>query len=962
MSCVGVRARESCAGGGATSHELAGDLRSAVDAVRKDMSALRKHCDENLSANERAIDGLRRQHRDQLEAYDIQISELRNQLSEKLDRQHLAYDVEFKDLHGKFDANATAVMNLAQRCEDQQRADDAAAAEFPNLASRLPSLTVDDTTHLLAEQADGLRYCMLKLEEQMIEQQKVSQIMTNHDDQLLELRQLQQKMETRATMGPPQQSADCCMSGGVLFSDNDSPRLENSVMQNVDPSVHGSLVEGYNATQSEHHGVNNMEATENQEEVLLETTQQLADQAPHEMSTSLWECVALIGVQCVGVMGSIVIVCALFLNVALQGLFTYIIYLDFLTPHDIPDVASMEQWRRTDGHSYANSDKVSGASLVRRVCDGDESLSIAGAQMYSLISIRRFNHEYGLGPFQFTIGPVLCALASVLWFFCVQAEMQECISFANAVTTIPVGRTRLAHSGDKFALVSMSMYHRVFLLLLTFMRLVIAIVLLIVGVGWLGNTTSIQDVVLNAMALCFVMDLDEMLFETVVPSPTRLIVSDLEPLPRRSFPHWRGTSCSPFITLVLCSAVVSIVMLQFVYPNLETMLEVEGKMCDNNVDFVLDRHEQLGFVAGFTTEVPGEAGQDLNTMEAAIREIISGPQPPVVMGRNYTNVAYTERSFFRSSMSWSVADWTKNVGSPTCDDIDFSDLPLWIVGVLRQQTGIKDLSSCKDLAGNITKCTSFWTPMVRTYCPETCGCNAVYPSLFLSGPSGGCPREKCRMRRDYTNGQALATCSDLPVTVLSDPTQKEGRAWQAFFDQYLQVEVNESKVTTASYYSEFIDTLKTWGCEGLKTREYSQMFCHDTARYSSLAPFCPLACGCHRVHRPDCPSACGFYSAVYQQAVYAVPCKDLSPGELHSSLVWNQFWLAYVKISDLLLSNFDVDVNELGYILLRGCSEVFQSIPEEFIPVLIPFCPIKASVCPGDYRNDYRCPPQCWKY
>jgi len=948
MSCVGVRARESCAGGGATSHELAGELRSAVDAVRKDLSALRKHCDENLSANERAIDGLRCQHRDQLEAYDTQISELRNQLCEKLDRQHLAYDVEFKDLRGKLDANATAVMNLAQRCEDQQRADDAAAPECPNLATRLPSLTVDDTTYLLAEQADGLRYCMLKLEEQMIEQQKVSQIMTNHDDQLLELRQLQRKMETRTTMGPPQRSADCCMSGAVPFSANDSPRLENSgSMQNVDPSVDGSLVE----------------ATDIQEEVLLETTQRLATHAPHEMSRSLWECVALIGVPGVGVMGSVVIVCALFLNVALQGLFTLIIYLDFLKPHDIPDVASMEQWRRTDGHSFAHLDKVSGASLVRRVCDEDESLSIAGAQMDSLTSIRRFNHEYGFGPFQFTIGPVLCALAAVLWFFCVQAEIQACISFANAVITVRAGRTRLVRSGDKFALVSMSMYHRGFLLLVTFMRLVIAIVLLIVGVGWLGNTTSIQDMVLNAMALCFVMDLDEMLFETVVPSPTRFIVSDLEPLPRRGFPHWRGTSCSPFITMVLCSAVVSIVMLQVVNPNLETMLEVEGKLCDHNIDFVLDRHNELGFVAGFTTEVPGEAGQGLNTMEAGFREIISGVQPPVVMGANYTNVAYTEKAFFSNVISWSAAEWTKNIGSTTCSDSDFSYTPLWIVAALRQQTGIKNFSSCKVLAGNITKCASYWTPIVRIYCPETCGCNAVYPSLFLSGPSGGCPREKCRLRRDYTNEQALATCSDLPVTVLSDPTQKEGRAWQAFLDQYFQVEVNESKVALAGDVLQMINALKTWGCEVLKdSRALSQIFCHDTPKYSSLAPFCPKACGCHRVHRPDCPLSCGYSSAVYQQAVHAVPCEDLSAGELHSSLVWSQFWLAYVEISEVLLSNFDLDVNELGYWLFRGCSEAFQNITVEMIGLFIPFCPIKASVCPGDYRNDYRCPPQCWKY
>ena len=61
--------------------------------------------------------------------------------------------------------------------------------------------------------------------------------------------------------------------------------------------------------------------------------------------------------------------------------------------------------------------------------------------------------------------------------------------------------------------------------------------LLFVGAQWLVTTTRSGDLLLNAVALTYIMDIDEDLFLTVVPRQIAVVIRNLEPLPCRMSPR-----------------------------------------------------------------------------------------------------------------------------------------------------------------------------------------------------------------------------------------------------------------------------------------------------------------------------------------------------------------------------------------------------------------------------------------
>ena len=61
-------------------------------------------------------------------------------------------------------------------------------------------------------------------------------------------------------------------------------------------------------------------------------------------------------------------------------------------------------------------------------------------------------------------------------------------------------------------------------------RLVVALILLVVGSDYLINTASVSDLILNAVALAFVFDMDELFYQFTPPVCHKLVTYS-EPLP-----------------------------------------------------------------------------------------------------------------------------------------------------------------------------------------------------------------------------------------------------------------------------------------------------------------------------------------------------------------------------------------------------------------------------------------------
>lgn len=104
---------------------------------------------------------------------------------------------------------------------------------------------------------------------------------------------------------------------------------------------------------------------------------------------------------------------------------------------------------------------------------------------------------------------------------------------------------------------------------------VIALSLLAAGLEWLVATTEIVELLLNGVALSYIMDLDELLYYVFIPTKLSTLINLLEPLPAR----W---NCKvPFRGLVLfCIGVAGLIAATvLIFQHLETTLLVRDTLC-----------------------------------------------------------------------------------------------------------------------------------------------------------------------------------------------------------------------------------------------------------------------------------------------------------------------------------------------------------------------------------------------
>jgi len=64
-----------------------------------------------------------------------------------------------------------------------------------------------------------------------------------------------------------------------------------------------------------------------------------------------------------------------------------------------------------------------------------------------------------------------------------------------------------------------------------FLQLAVAFTLMINGALWIVRTTQNSELFLNTLALSYIMDIDELVFQTIVPRQVSYIISNMDGLP-----------------------------------------------------------------------------------------------------------------------------------------------------------------------------------------------------------------------------------------------------------------------------------------------------------------------------------------------------------------------------------------------------------------------------------------------
>jgi hypothetical protein len=565
---------------------------------------------------------------------------------------------------------------------------------------------------------------------------------------------------------------------------------------------------------------------------------------------TVWECVVLCGMPAVGAAGSCAMLLSILMNLVLQSLFCFVAMYGF-TEDTLPSVESARRWRLTDAHSLTYMDQSSFVSLAARVCGEDSSLTFANSQNSVLMEIREYMNPISLFGTEFcSVGQLLCVVVLFVWLLFVAQEVQDSLAFASTVCALPRSRrTILVQDGDTYALESISAKRTVFLMGVVLFRLGIVIVLGYAGSLWLCNTRELKDLVLNAAALAFVTDLDELIFSTLTPLSASVLVERLEPLRRPKGLRWRGLGLHSIFGFAACVAFTCFFLFGHALPMGDRMIAIEKELCKRgSVDFVVEHNRGLGLPLAVATASFEDTAPEVDSwFKHVVAEIIDS-HSPMVDGAS-TNVTSARPVASKQSFFSYLAQGINDQGFPSCNDIlDTPNVPdieahlTW----LRYNYDNLTATTCQDFVEHCGDQEGF---ALRYVCPRTCGCADPYSGLYYqSGCPDVCSRERtAHLRKPF--------CEDLSNE--SSPAHLDGI--RSFIERFSE-----------AYGNPFPPGfLQEGGCDDLiKMADMDPYYWtkHSLCSASigtkgSLQSFCPVACGCAESDGENsagahCPESC----------------------------------------------------------------------------------------------------------
>eukprot|EP00929_Paragymnodinium_shiwhaense_P123915 TRINITY_DN9841_c0_g1_i2.p1 TRINITY_DN9841_c0_g1~~TRINITY_DN9841_c0_g1_i2.p1 ORF type:complete len:786 (+),score=171.57 TRINITY_DN9841_c0_g1_i2:172-2529(+) len=285
-----------------------------------------------------------------------------------------------------------------------------------------------------------------------------------------------------------------------------------------------------------------------------------------------------------GAVDKIIMAMTVFVNLAVQALFVAIIERDMLdNPYTSDNILTMLQWRANEGHRDKHVDP-SGTTLIQRLCS--QSLWSHEQDEYDQMA------DYLNKPMH---GKVLSGLAMVLWIICVMKEYARVVDMSTAVWSLKtitndeagVMKIKNAEGDERFNVVGISVQSRFLCMFFVVLpRAMIALSLAIWGSQYLAETVDLGDIILNSMALAFVMDIDEMLYNVFATHRLKKASQKWEAIPcgnRRRLPG--DLYLVDLIRYIMTVLVVVLCIVGFLLPFEDHVKAAEQALCGGDMDF-----------------------------------------------------------------------------------------------------------------------------------------------------------------------------------------------------------------------------------------------------------------------------------------------------------------------------------------------------------------------------------------
>ncbi|CAE7513703.1 unnamed protein product [Symbiodinium natans] len=249
--------------------------------------------------------------------------------------------------------------------------------------------------------------------------------------------------------------------------------------------------------------------------------------AVYEFEQSMWDATLLLFFsKATNAMDQAVLLFGFILNLVLQlALLITVSYIMLENPYTQQTVQEMLAWRVRSGHAEPNFDDSSGKSLLTRLCN-QELWSYEQAEFKLM-----YDYLYKDVP-----GYILSSLAIIMWILTVMVEFRRCVEQALAVIHLPAivpPEVAAVHdAAGKIAIQGIQPTKRCMALaMLSVPRFAVMLWLALFGCQYLAQTVNLQDIVLNAVALAFIMDVDELIAHVLLTERLRSMLPRIRPLP-----------------------------------------------------------------------------------------------------------------------------------------------------------------------------------------------------------------------------------------------------------------------------------------------------------------------------------------------------------------------------------------------------------------------------------------------
>lgn len=575
---------------------------------------------------------------------------------------------------------------------------------------------------------------------------------------------------------------------------------------------------------------------------------------------STWDLCLLIDMEGVSPMSSLLGVAMYVVNLAIQVLFCIRLPL-LVDVNKFDETAQREAltWRLQSGHTALYMDEASQTSLLARICRGQfYADGTAENQIGMLQSVLAFMSVTETGPAGRT--SLLCLVCVLCWTSTIVTEVQQAFQFSRAVLGLHADTTHF-EPGEGHALGLSCVRVAALLLGVVLPRLALAAVVGFFGMEFIVYSDSPVDMVLNAIALSFILSIDELLYEPLCPWELRRLMG-LE-IPLAHFPLGRFGFVRQLAKWLVLATILSsayVVQVSLVIPLFEQMHSYERVLCGGDLDFVcaVERGSNVQMCAN-TSNIWHDAivkAQHLPNFFNYGRLHATGlpvAKPRVEVAVMPALGAYNvSEAIFWDTWDTISKRLTSNAKEfaydiPSCLDGQPVMSPQYLgafnaavlageVPLTRPRAPNVTGVACETLAQADCYVDSPW----RAFCPRFCGCHDPLSGIAITS---GCPT-RCKMVRKLISNRATqeSGCTDRNLTELN---QMEG--WSRYWA--------ELDALPNALYSRDLSLVsvsaRQLGCNVLNTtnvilRQLARLFCSELelgeSVIGSIEIFCPGSC------------------------------------------------------------------------------------------------------------------------